>query len=603
MTDSKLIRNFSIIAHIDHGKSTLADRILELTQTVSRREMLDQYLDDMDLEREHGITIKARAVRVLYDCKLDGKQYIFNLIDTPGHVDFSYEVSRSLAACEGAILIVDAAQGIQAQTLANVYLAIDNKLEIIPVINKIDLKSARPEEVRDEYGKILGVEKSKISEISAKTGQGVREILDRIVIDIPSPEGRLESPLQALIFDSQYNSYRGVIALVRIFNGIIKAGVKIKFMGEKTDTIVEEVGVFAPKMIKKESLVVGEVGYIITGIKEVENIVVGDTITSFEEPARTNLPGYKKPKPMVYCGLFPLEGGDYENLRDALGKLSLNDSSLDSAPEVSVALGFGFRCGFLGLLHMEIVKERLEREYNLKLITTSPNVAYEIVKSDGSTMEVKRPSDFPSEEKILEIREPFVEATIITPKDYIGDVMNLANSRRGNFMNMQYLSVERAEIKYLLPLSEIIVDFFNLLKTVTSGFASLDYEILDYRHSDLVKLDILVAGSRIDELSIITHKEKAYRLGRALTVNLRKLISRENFEITIQAAIGKRIIAKERLAPYRKDVTSGLYGGDITRKRKVLEKQKKGKKKMKKIGKVSIPDKAFMSLYEMDKTK
>ena len=600
MTDNKLIRNFSIIAHIDHGKSTLADRILEMTQTVSPRDMLDQYLDDMDLERERGITIKAHAVRVLYDCKLDNNQYILNLIDTPGHVDFSYEVSRSLAACEGAILVVDATQGIQAQTLANVYLALVNELEIIPVINKIDLKSARPEEVSEELGSILGVEKSRILQISAKTGEGVSEILDRVVIDIPPPGGSVENPLQALIFDSQYDSYRGIIVLIRVVNGFIDTGMKIKFIAENAFTTVEEVGVLNPKMIKKDQLVAGEVGYLITGIKEVGNIVVGDTVTSAKDPSEVSLPGYKKPKPMVYCGLFPIEGLHYEELRDALSKLSLNDSSLDYIPEVSNALGFGFRCGFLGLLHMEIVKERLEREYGLSLLTTAPNVAYKVIKIDGEMIEVKRPSDFPAEEKIKEIHEPFVNATIISPKDYIGEIMKLANSKRGEFVDMQYISVERVEIKYVLPLSEIIVDFFNLLKSISAGFASLDYELKGYKPSDLAKLDIIVAGSPVDELSTIVHREKAYMLGRELATKLRKLISRENFEIAIQAAIGKRIIAKERIAPYRKDVTAGLYGGDITRKRKVLEKQKKGKKKMKRIGKVSIPSEAFMSFYKME---
>lgn len=600
MTDSKLIRNFSIIAHIDHGKSTLADRILEITETVSRREMLDQFLDDMELERERGITIKAHSVRVLYNSKSDGRQYIFNLIDTPGHVDFSYEVSRSLAACEGAILVVDATQGIQAQTLANVYLAINNNLEIIPVINKIDLKSARIDEVTMELGSVLGVKEEKILKVSAKTGYGIEEIMERIVTDVPHPDGDPEGPLQALIFDSHYDSYRGIVVLIRVVNGSINKGTKIKFMVENLTSEVEEVGIFGPDMIEKEILTAGEVGYIITGIKEVGNIMVGDTITALKNPAEKSLPGYKKPKPMVYSGLFPIEGGDYENLRDALGKLSLNDSSLDFVPEVSSALGFGFRCGFLGLLHMEIVRERLEREYGSKILTSAPNVAYRITKSDNSVIEVKRPSDFPVQEKILKIEEPYVEATIITPKDYIGDIMKLANQKRGNFKNMQYISPERVEIKYAIPLSEIIVDFFNLLKSITSGFASLDYELLEYKLSDLVKLDILVAGEKVDELSIIIHKEKAHQMGREITQRLRKLIPRQNFEVSIQAAIGKRVIAKERIAPYRKDVTAGLYGGDITRKRKVLEKQKSGKKKMKRIGKVEIPQEAFMSFYKLD---
>lgn len=600
IADKNFIRNFSIIAHIDHGKSTLADRILELTETVSSREMLDQYLDDMDLERERGITIKAHAVRVHYNCSLDGNQYIFNLIDTPGHVDFSYEVSRSLAACEGAILVVDATQGIQAQTLANVYLALANNLEIIPVINKIDLKSARPEEVSEEITKIIGIQKNRILNVSAKTGQGVKEILDRIVVDIPSPKGDINNPLQALIFDSEYDSYRGIVVFIRVVNGFIQPGMKIKFMAEDTITAVEEIGVLNPKMIRKDILVAGEVGYIITGIKEIGNVSVGDTITSLKNQAQYPLPGYKKPKPMVYCGLFPIEGVNYEDLRDALAKLSLNDSSLDYVPEVSNALGFGFRCGFLGLLHMDIVKERLEREYGLSLITTAPNVAYRIVKTDGEVIEVKKPLDFPTEEKIKEIQEPYVNATIITPKEYIGDIMNLATSKRGEFVDMQYISVDRVELKYVMPLSEILVDFFNLLKSVSSGFASLDYEFSGYKASDLVKLDIIVAGTVFDEFSTIVHREKAYNVGRDMVTKLRKLISRENFEISIQAAIGKRVIAKERIAPYRKDVTAGLYGGDITRKRKVLEKQKKGKKKMKKIGKVEISSDAFMSFYKIE---
>ncbi|MBM3700155.1 MAG: elongation factor 4 [Actinobacteria bacterium] len=603
MTDKKLIRNFSIIAHIDHGKSTLADRILEVTETVSSRDMLDQYLDDMDLERERGITIKAHAVRVVYKCRLDGMQYILNLIDTPGHVDFSYEVSRSLAACEGAVLVVDATQGIQAQTLANIYLAVANDLEIIPVINKIDLASARPEEVSEELGLVLGIAKDKILTVSAKTGKGIEDILDRIVVDIPPPGGDENLALQALIFDSEYDLYRGIVVFIRVVNGFIESGMKIKFMAENTVTTVEEVGILNPRMIKKDTLSAGEVGYIITGIKEIGNISVGDTVTTVKDSAIKTLPGYKKPKPMVYCGLFPIEGIHYEELREALGKLLLNDSSLDYAPEISGALGFGFRCGFLGLLHMDIVKERLEREYGLSLVTTAPNVAYRIVLTDATILEVKRPSDFPAEEKIKEIQEPFVNVTIISPKDYIGDIMALANSKRGEFVDMQYLSVERVEIKYVMPLSEIIVDFFNLLKSVSAGFASLDYEFSGYKTSDLVKLDILVAGSQVDELSAILHREKAYATGRELVTKLRKLISRENFEIAIQAAIGKRIIAKDRIAPYRKDVTTGLYGGDITRKRKVLEKQKKGKKKMKRIGKVSIPSEAFMSFYKIDSGK
>jgi len=603
MTDKRLIRNFSIIAHIDHGKSTLADRILEITSTVSKRKMLEQFLDDMDLERERGITIKAHAVRVLYKDRVNNEEYIFNLIDTPGHVDFSYEVSRSLAACEGAILVVDATQGIQAQTLANVYLAMDNELEIIPVINKIDLKSASADEVAQELGKILGVEKDGILRVSAKTGEGIDDVLESIINRIPAPSGSREAPLQALVFDSQYNSYRGVVGLIRVVNGSLEKGMRIKFMGEKTVSDVEEVGIFGPEMIKKDRLAPGEVGYLITGVKEVENVVVGDTITSADDPAPSSLPGYKKPKPMVYSGLFPLDGGDYEDLRDALGKLALNDSSLDFSPESSTALGFGFRCGFLGLLHMEIIKERLKREYDLHLITTAPNVAYQVTLAEGEVIEVKRPSDFPDQEKMIKIEEPFTEVTIITPKEYIGKIMKLAESKRGDFVDMIYISIERVELKYILPLSEIIVDFFDQLKSISSGYASLDYEVIGFEESDLVKLDILVAGERVDELSVIVHRDNSYYIGRELALRLRKVVPRQNFEVPIQAAIGKRIIAKERLAPYRKDVTAKLYGGDITRKRKLLEKQKAGKKRMKKIGRVDIPDDAFMSFYQIDRAE
>ncbi len=601
--DRNLVRNFSIIAHIDHGKSTLADRILEITNTISKREMLDQFLDNMELERERGITIKAHAVRVLHNNAADGKEYIFNLIDTPGHVDFSYEVSRSLAACEGAILVVDATQGIQAQTLANVHLALEGDLKIIPVLNKIDLKSARTGEVSMELGKILGVSEDDISKVSAKTGEGIEAVLNRIVKDIPAPAGSEKLPLQALIFDSQYNSYRGVVALIRVVNGFVEKGMKIKFMGENAVSDVEEVGIFGPEMIKKDNLSTGEVGYIITGIKEVGSIVVGDTVTNAGDPARASLPGYKKPKPMVYSGLFPIDGGDYENLRDALGKLSLNDASLDFIPEVSNALGYGYRCGFLGLLHMEIIKERLEREYGLKLITTAPNVAYRITLSNEEILEVKRPSDFPDLEKIMSIEEPYTEVTIITPKEYIGKIMKLAESKRGDFVDMIYISIERVEIKYIIPLSEIIVDFFDQLKSISSGYGSLDYEVMGFEQSDLVKLDILVAGDRVDELSVIVHQDNAYHIGRELALRLRKIVPRQNFEVPIQATIGKRIIAKERVAPYRKDVTAKLYGGDITRKRKLLEKQKKGKKRMKKIGRVDIPDEAFMSFYEIGKSE
>lgn len=600
MTEKNYIRNFSIIAHIDHGKSTLADRILEYTKTVSQREMLEQYLDNMDLERERGITIKAHYVTVMYKSKNDGKDYRFNLIDTPGHVDFTYEVSRSLAACEGAILIVDATQGIQAQTLANVYLAMENELELIPVLNKIDLQSARPHEVTEEINKILGINKEKVLKISAKTGEGVEDILENIITSIPAPGGSEDEPLQALIFDSRYDSYRGVVSLVRVMNGRISKNMKIKLMAEGYYTDVEEVGIMGPKMIPVENLSAGEVGYIVTGIKEVDQIIVGDTVTSFEHPAKNALPGYKKPKPMVYCGLYPIDGDDYENLREALKKLELNDSSLIFIPEVSIALGSGYRVGFLGLLHLEIIKERLEREYNLHLLTTTPNVVYQVTKTNGEIIAVKSPADYPDEEKILKIEEPFVTATVLTPKDYIGEIMKLANLKRGIYKDMKYLSSERVELHYDFPLSEIIVDFFNLLKSATSGFASLDYEFKDYRQSDLIKLDILVGGSKVDELSVIVHKDRAYSIGREFVKKLKQEIPRQMFEIAIQAAINKRIIARETVSALRKDVTAKLYGGDVTRKNKLLNKQKKGKKKMKKIGKVDIPSEAFMSFYKID---
>jgi GTP-binding protein LepA len=600
MIDKKYIRNFSIIAHIDHGKSTLADRILEYTKTVNPREMFDQYLDNMELERERGITIKAHYVTITYKSSIDGIEYKLNLIDTPGHVDFTYEVSRSLAACEGALLVVDATQGIQAQTLANLYLAIDNNLEIIPIINKIDLKSARPEEVADELNKVLGIKKEKIHKISAKTGVGIEDILEAIILDIPAPQGDENAPLQALIFDSKYDPYRGVVSLIRVVNGKISKGMKVKFMAENYYTDVEEIGIMAPKMIPTNELVAGEVGYLVTGIKEADKIIVGDTLTEFANPASKSLPGYKKPKPMVYCGLYPIEGDDFENLRDALKKLELNDSSLIFIPEVSAALGSGFRVGFLGLLHLEIVKERLEREYNLKLLTTTPNVEYRVTKIDGEIISVRSPIDYPDEEKIVKVEEPFVEATIVTPKEYIGEVMKLANQKRGIYKDMQFISVGRAEIKYELPLAEIIVDFFNLLKSVTSGFASLDYEFKEYKESELVKLDILVGGNKVDELSVIVHKEKAYHLGREFVKKLKHEIPRQMFEIAIQASINKRVIARETISALRKDVTAKLYGGDVTRKNKLLEKQKKGKKRMKKLGKVDIPSEAFMSFYKID---
>lgn len=600
MVNSKLIRNFSIIAHIDHGKSTLADRILELTGTLSEREMTNQVLDQMELEREKGITIKAQAVRILYSAK-DGKQYALNLIDTPGHVDFSYEVSRSLAACEGALLVVDAVQGVEAQTVANTLLALENNLEIIPVINKIDLPNADPDRVKYEIQESLGIFAQEALLVSAKTGEGVSEILEAIVNQIPSPADKANNPLKALIFDSFYDPYRGVIVFIRVVEGRLKPGMKVKMMATAHESQVEEIGVFRPGMQPADELLVGEVGYVITGIKDVRQTKVGDTITSTTEPASSPLAGYLEPKPMVFCGLYPLEGGEYENLRQALAKLQLNDAALTYTPETSHALGFGFRGGFLGLLHMEIVKERLKREYEIELIATSPNVAYQVTLKDGATKTVSNPFDFPDPGMIEKVEEPYISATILSPSDFIGSVMKLCQNRRGEFKDMQYLSLQRVQIHYHLPLSEILLSFFDHLKSCSKGYASLDYEHIGYKDTALVKLDVLIADKPVDAFSLIVPEEKAYHKGRELVAGLKKVIPRQLFDVPVQAAIGRRVIARETIKALRKDVTARLYGGDVTRKRKLLEKQKAGKKRMKQVGRVRVPPEAFLEILKAEK--
>lgn len=593
------IRNFSIIAHIDHGKSTLADRILEQTKTVTAREMQAQLLDSMDLERERGITIKLNAIELKYTAK-NGEDYTFHLIDTPGHVDFTYEVSRSLAACEGAILVVDAAQGIEAQTLANVYLALDNDLEILPVINKIDLPAADPERVRQEIEDVIGLDASEAVLASAKAGIGIEEILEQVVEKVPAPQGSVDNPLKALIFDSVYDAYRGVILQVRVMDGIVKPGDKIQLMSNGKEFDVTEVGIFTPKTVGRDFLATGDVGYIAAAIKTVADTRVGDTITLAENPAQEALHGYKQLNPMVFAGIYPIDSNKYNDLREALDKLQLNDASLQFEPETSQALGFGFRCGFLGLLHMDVIQERLEREFNIDLIMTAPSVVYHINTTDGEVLEVANPSEFPDPTRVDNIEEPFVKAQIMVPQEYVGAVMELAQRKRGDFVTMDYLDENRVNVIYQMPLSEIVFDFFDKLKSSTKGYASFDYEISEYRKSSLVKMDIMLNGERVDALSFIVHKEFAYERGKIIVDKLKKIIPRQQFEVPIQAAIGQKIVARSDIKALRKNVLAKCYGGDISRKRKLLEKQKKGKKRMKSIGSVEVPQEAFLSVLSMD---
>jgi GTP-binding protein LepA len=594
------IRNFSIIAHIDHGKSTLADRILELTGAVDARTHVPQMLDSMELERERGITIKAQAVRVTYTAA-DGEAYHLHLIDTPGHVDFSYEVSRSLAACEGALLVVDAAQGVEAQTVANAYAAIDAGLELIPVLNKVDLPGADPDSVAAQVADLLGGDPAEALRISAKTGEGVTDVLEAIVQRIPAPEGEPDAPPRALIFDSEFDQYRGVVAFVRMFDGRFSKGEPIQAMQAGTKADIDDLGFFTPKMTPADGMAAGEVGYVITGIKDVTKLRVGDTLTSRERPAAEALPGYREVRPMVFCGLFPIDTDRYSDLRDALDRLALNDAALSYEPETSDALGFGFRCGFLGLLHMDIVRERLEREYDLELLATTPNVRYEVkLINTGEVVEVRSPTDMPDPASIESISEPYIRATIITPNDYVGPVMELCQKRRGEHVGLHYLSPTRVQVQYDLPLAEIVLDFFDQLKSRSKGYASLDYEPIGNRPSDLVKLDVLLAGDKVDALSLIVHKEASYDQGRNLVERLRKTIPRQQFDVPVQAAIGANVIARETVKAVRKDVTAKLYGGDVTRKRKLLEKQKKGKKRMKQVGAVEVPQEAFLAVLEMD---
>ena len=593
------IRNFSIIAHIDHGKSTLADRILEKTNTVSSREMQDQLLDSMDLERERGITIKLNAIELNYTAK-DGETYTFHLIDTPGHVDFTYEVSRSLAACEGAVLVVDAAQGIEAQTLANVYLALDNDLEILPVINKIDLPAADPERVRTEIEDVIGIDASEAVLASAKGGIGIEDILEQVVEYVPAPSGDIEAPLKALIFDSIYDSYRGVVLNIRVIDGVVRPGDKIQMMSNGKTFDVTEVGVFSPKPIARDYLMVGDVGYITASIKTVQDTRVGDTVTLADNPAAEALPGYRKMNPMVYCGLYPIDTSRYNDLREALEKLQLNDAALQFEPETSQALGFGFRCGFLGLLHMDVVQERLEREFNLELITTAPSVIYHVNKTDGTTVVVDNPAEFPEPVTIESVEEPYVKAQIMVPNDYVGAVMELSQRKRGEFITMDYLDDYRVNVVYEIPLSEIVFDFFDKLKSSTKGYASLDYEMAGYRTSRLVKMDILLNAEKVDALSFIVHRDFAFERGKAIVEKLKKLIPRQQFEVPVQAAIGQKIVARSDIKALRKNVLAKCYGGDVSRKRKLLEKQKEGKKRMKQIGSVEVPQEAFMAVLKMD---
>ncbi|HXN38251.1 MAG TPA: translation elongation factor 4 [Solirubrobacteraceae bacterium] len=615
--DQQHIRNFSIIAHIDHGKSTLADRILELTHTVSAREMRAQVLDSMDLERERGITIKAQAVRVFYTAR-DGQTYQLHLIDTPGHVDFTYEVSRSLAACEGALLVVDASQGVEAQTVANTYLAVESGLELIPCLNKIDLPGAEPERVAGEVSELIGEPPEGILKISGKTGEGVQEVLEELVARVPPPSGDPDGPARALIFDSEFDQYRGVIAYIRVVDGVFRKGEQIRAMAAGTEADIDDIGFFSPQMMPTDQLAAGEVGYLITGLKDVTLLRVGDTLTTHTKAGATAgragsragssahppeatepLPGYREVKPMVFCGLFPIDSDTYPDLRDALEKLVLNDAALSWEPETSDALGFGFRCGFLGLLHMDIVKERLEREYDLELLATMPSVEFDVTLTDGEELEVHNPSDMPDPGTIEEIREPFIRASVIAPKEFVGAVMELCQERRGEHAGMHYLSPERVQMTYDLPLAEIVLDFFDQLKSRTRGYASLDYELSGMKASDLVKLDVLLAGDPVDALSMVVHRDKAYEMGRTLTAKLRKRIPRQQYDVPIQAAIGAHVIARETVKAFRKDVIAGCYGGDITRKKKLLAKQKEGKKRMKQVGRVEVPQEAFLAVLEL----
>jgi GTP-binding protein LepA len=599
MTDQAHIRNFSIIAHIDHGKSTLADRILELTHTVDPRSMRAQVLDSMDLERERGITIKAQAVRVGYTSEKTGETYQLQLIDTPGHVDFTYEVSRSLAACEGALLVVDASQGVEAQTVANTYLAIESGLELIPCLNKVDLPGAEPDRVAEEIAELIGEPAEDVKRISAKTGEGVTDVLDELIERVPPPAGDPDKPPRALIFDSEFDQYRGVIAYIRVVDGTFTKGEAIKAMQAGTEAEIDDIGFFTPQMTSAQHLTAGEVGFLITGIKDVTRLRVGDTLTTRQNAATEPLPGYREVKPMVFCGLFPIESDDYPDLRDALEKLTLNDAALSWEPETSDALGFGFRCGFLGLLHMDIVRERLEREYDLELLATMPSVEYAVTLTDGSTMSVHSPADMPDPGHIEMVKEPYIRASILAPKEYVGQIMELCQERRGEHAGMHYLSAERLQITYDLPLAEIVLDFFDQLKSRTRGYASLDYELIGMRESDLVKLDILLGGDPIDALSMLVHRSKAYDAGRTLTEKLRKTIPRQQYDVPIQAAIGSRIVARETIKAYRKDVIAKCYGGDISRKRKLLEQQKKGKQRMKQVGRIEVPQEAFLAVLEL----
>jgi GTP-binding protein LepA len=598
LADQQHIRNFSIIAHIDHGKSTLADRILELTQTVDPRSMRAQLLDSMDLERERGITIKAQAVRVFYTAQ-DGETYQFHLIDTPGHVDFTYEVSRSLAACEGALLVVDASQGVEAQTVANTYLAIDAGLELIPTMNKVDLPGAEPERVGEEIAELIGEDPDGVRRISAKTGDGVLDVLEQIVQRVPPPSGDPAAPPRALIFDSEYDQYRGVIAYIRVVDGTFKKGDTVLGMQTGTQAEIDDIGFFTPAQVPAQQLGPGEVGYLITGIKDVTQLAVGETLTTKVGGAAEALPGYRDVKPMVFCGLFPMNNDDYPELRDALEKLTLNDAALSWEPETSDALGFGFRCGFLGLLHMDIVRERLEREYDLELMATMPSVEFEITLTDGSVVPVHNPTDMPDPARIAEVREPYIRASILTPKEYIGQIMELCQDRRGNHSGMHYLSADRVQLTYDLPLAEVVLDFFDQLKTRTKGYASLDYEPIGLRPSNLVKLDVLLGGDTVDALSMVVHRDKAYEQGKQMTERLRKRIPRQQYDVPIQAAVGAKIIARETVKAFRKDVTAKCYGGDISRKRKLLERQKEGKKRMKQVGRIEVPQEAFLAVLEL----